>query len=89
MIDSLAQRLEKLYVGHHFTVGEMSDPYTFETIGHVVIIDPTGSPKDHKIVWSIEAQMDLTALMGKEAEETLFSLISNEVFKILMKMKVE
>lgn len=86
----LVERLENLFKGYHFSVETKVDiTENIGTIRSLIIKGLTPFQKEHKVSWSVETQMDLTALMGKQVEEMLFNSISREVFKALMKMKVE
>lgn len=86
----LVERLENLFKGYHFSIETNVEIKTnVETVRSLVIKGLTPFQKEHKVSWSVETQMDLTALMGKQVEEMLFNTISREVFKALMKMKVE
>jgi hypothetical protein len=87
--EELIEKLEKFFKGYHFTVETKIDDSDFKTIRSVVVKGLTPFQKEHKISWCVESQMDMTALTGKQVEEILFATLLNEVFKALIKMKVE
>jgi organic radical activating enzyme len=90
MNSELLEKLENLFKGYHFSIEtNVNIEANVETIRTITIKGLTPFQKEHKLSWSVETQMDLTALMGKQVEDLLFNSIVHEVFKAIMKMKIE